>query len=107
MKTYLKHRITNLVDIKELMAIEYLDFAGKYAHYSESHNFWELCFVENGKLNVRIGTRHFTARKNQIFFVAPNSDHSYEAPPEKFLQSLRCVFRMPVAGAAGIGKIMS
>lgn len=83
MKKYLKHRITNLVDIKELMAIEYLDFAGKYAHYSESHNFWELCFVENGKLNVRIGTRHFTARKNQIFFVAPDSDHSYEAPPPK------------------------
>ena len=49
MKTYLRHRISNVVDVKELIVFEYLDFEGKYKDYSESHDFWELCYVEKGE----------------------------------------------------------
>ena len=38
MKTYLRHRIQNVVDVKELIALEYLDFEGKYKEYVEKHN---------------------------------------------------------------------
>jgi len=41
MKTYLRHKVLNVVDIKELTAIEYLDFEGKYKEYVEKHDFWE------------------------------------------------------------------
>ena len=35
-KTYLRHKIENVIDIKELFALEYLDFDGKYKNYSVS-----------------------------------------------------------------------
>ena len=51
MKTYLKHKIQNVIDIKSLFALEYLDFEGKYKNYVESHGFWEICYIEKGKKN--------------------------------------------------------
>ena len=41
MKTYLRHKISNVVDVKELIAFEYLDFEGKYKEYSESCKLFE------------------------------------------------------------------
>lgn len=34
MKTYIRHKIYNAIDIKELIAVEPLDFEGKYRDYS-------------------------------------------------------------------------
>ena len=52
MKTYLRHRTLNVIDVKELIALEYLDFEGKYKDYSERHDFWELCYAESGDIDV-------------------------------------------------------
>ena len=79
MKTYLRHRIVNLVDVKELMALEYLDFAGKYADYCESHAFWEACFVEKGCLVCRIGEQELRLSEGEALFVPPNTMHRYTA----------------------------
>ena len=43
MKTYLKISPLNVIDVKALVALEYLDFEGKYKNYTESHDFYELC----------------------------------------------------------------
>ncbi len=77
MKTYLRHRIVNLVDVKELMALEYLDFLGKYADYVESHAFWEMCYAERGHLLCQIGDREFALAEGSLAFVPPGAKHRY------------------------------
>ena len=77
MKTYLRHRIVNLVDVKELMALEYLDFLGKYADYEENHAFWEMCYSERGRLRCRIGERELTLDEGSLAFVPPGAKHRY------------------------------
>ena len=52
MKTYLRHKSMNVIDIKELAALEYLDFEGKYGNYEEKHTFWELCYVVKGEAEL-------------------------------------------------------
>ena len=52
MKTYLRHKISNVIDVKELIVLEYLDFEGKYKNYVEQHDFWELCFVQEGEITL-------------------------------------------------------
>ena len=52
MKTYLRHRIRNVIDIKELIALEFLDFEGKYRNYEESHDFWECVYVKEGTATI-------------------------------------------------------
>ena len=77
MKSYLKHKILNLVDIKELTAVEYLDFEGKYKGYVEKHDFWELCFTQKGEIGVTIDKEYQTLSENSLILIPPDKSHSY------------------------------
>lgn len=77
MKTYLRHRILNVIDVKELIALEYLDFEGKYSGYTENHDFWEICYVECGCVTLTIEDSKQTLTDNQIMLIPPNTEHSY------------------------------
>ena len=79
MKTYLRHRIHNVIDIKELIALEFLDFEGKYRNYEESHDFWELCFVAEGEISVRIEDQDTPLAKNHLILISPNKKHAYHS----------------------------
>ena len=79
MKTYLRHRICNVIDIKELTALELLDFEGKYRNYEESHDFWELCYVSKGEIIIQIDNVPFSLNDNQLILISPNKKHSYHS----------------------------
>lgn len=77
MKTYLRYKVLNVVDIKEIIALEYLDFEGKYKNYVEKHDFWELCYVESGTVFLDMDNEKHKLFENEIMLIAPNTIHSY------------------------------
>lgn len=77
MKTYLKHKIQNVIDIKSLFAMEYLDFEGKYKNYVESHGFWEICYIEKGKISLFIDGNEHHLSEGDLIFISPDKTHSY------------------------------
>ena len=77
MKTYLRHRILNVVDVKELFALEYLDFEGKYKDYSEKHNFFEMCFVLDGEITLNLDGDASIISRGELILIEPNTEHSY------------------------------
>ncbi len=77
MKTYLKHNIRNVIDIKGLTALEYLDFEGKYKNYEEKHNFWELCYVEKGNVELILEGKTIHLKCGEVAFISPEKIHSY------------------------------
>ena len=79
MKTYIKHRILNVVDIKRIHAIEYLDFEGKYKNYVEEHDFWELSYVESGSVTLVLQEQSIELSEGEIAFVRPNCVHTYRS----------------------------
>jgi len=79
MKTYLRHGIHNVVDVKEFLALEYLDFEGRYKEYVEKHDFWEICYVEQGEITLTIENTNFQLVENQLMIISPNRHHSYRS----------------------------
>ncbi len=77
MKTYLRHKSLNVIDIKELIALEYLDFEGKYKDYVEKHDFWEICYVKKGSISVSVDGKKKNLAENTITFIPPYKTHSY------------------------------
>ena len=77
MKDYLRHKIFNVINIKGLTALEYLDFDGKYKEYRESHDFWELCYVKKGEIVLELENKRHTIGERQLFLIPPNAYHSY------------------------------
>ncbi len=79
MKTYLRHSIHNVIDVKELIALEYLDFEGKYKDYTEKHDFWELCYVEEGETVLFFDGKEEKLTKEDLILIAPDKIHSYHS----------------------------
>lgn len=77
MKTYLKISGLNVIDVKALTALEYLDFEGKYKDYTESHDFSEVCFVERGSVEIHLENRTLSLAEGEIAFIAPDERHAY------------------------------
>ncbi len=80
MKTYLRHGIHNVVDVKEFLALEHLDFEGRYKEYVEKHDFWEICYVEKGNITLIVKDRTYSLCENQLMMIPPNKSHSYLSP---------------------------
>lgn len=77
MKTYLRHSIRNVIDVKELIAVEFLDFEGKYRNYVEAHDFWELCYVTRGGITLLLEGEELVISEGELVLVSPNKKHSY------------------------------
>lgn len=77
MKTYLRHRISNVIDIKELIALELLDFEGKYRNYVEAHDFWEICYVTRGEIALFLDEKRVVVKEHELVLLSPNKKHSY------------------------------
>lgn len=77
MKTYLRHRISNVIDIKELIALELLDFEGKYRNYVEAHDFWEICYVTRGEIALFLDEKRVIVTEHELVLLSPNKKHSY------------------------------
>jgi len=79
LRTYLRHRIWNVLDIRELIALEYLDFEGKYKNYSEQHDFWELCYLFDGEITVSLGDESRDLSAGELLLIDPDRRHSYDS----------------------------
>lgn len=79
MKTYLRHRTLNVIDVKELIALEYLDFEGKYKNYVESHNFYELCCVGKGEVTLELDGDGHVLTSGDLIVIPPGCKHSYSS----------------------------
>lgn len=77
MKDYLRHKILNVINIKGLTALEFLDLEGKYKNYEEFHDFWEICYVKSGEVTLCIDEKSLKLSKNQLLIIPPNHTHYY------------------------------
>ena len=77
MKKYLRHKISNLITIGEINVLEYRNYKGKFSKDTDSHDFWEICYVEKGQLECLVGEKKFTLFENNLLFLEPNTPHIY------------------------------
>ena len=80
MKKYIRHRTQNVLDVKDLTALEYLDFEGKYKGYRENHDFFELCYVESGAISLHLEDKSLDIAEGSTVIIPPNMRHSYSSP---------------------------
>lgn len=77
MKAYLRHKSLNVMDVKGLIALEYLNFEGKYKNYVEKHDFYELCYVERGEISLLLESTEILLSADTAVLIEPNTEHSY------------------------------
>lgn len=81
------------IQVREIYTVHYFEYAGSYAFSGESHNFWELLYVDRGTLRVTAGSQMQELSRGQIIFHAPGEFHALSATgvaPDLVVVSFGC-----------------
>ena len=49
---YIKHQILNEIIINKIISIHYYEFSKTFKYDGESHDFWEMVYVDKGTINI-------------------------------------------------------
>ncbi len=91
---YIKHKIANLISITKIVTIHYYEFDKNFCYDGESHNFWEMVYIDAGNVKIKANNKEFHLKQGEIIFHKPNEFHTLEtdnnAPANVFVISFVC-----------------
>lgn len=92
--TYVKHRLVNILTINKIVSILYWEFDKNFDFSGESHDFWELVYVDKGEIIATAGKREVLLKQGDIIFHKPNEFHKLQAngesAPNVFVMTFDC-----------------
>lgn len=81
MKKYFRHNIKNFVAVRNIITIEYLELDTAFTHQRETHNFWELAYVDCGKMQYIVQDNETAVQEGEVIFLSPQQSHEIHADP--------------------------
>ncbi len=76
------------------MSIHYFEFKSDFSFPGETHNYWELVYIDRGRARITAGKESFELSKGDIVFHQPNKLHAIasdpEDPPTVFIITFYC-----------------
>lgn len=70
------NQLHDAVKVTGIFTIHYFKYGKSFSFPEESHNFWELVFIDSGKGLVVSGDKKITLKQSQIIFHKPNVSHT-------------------------------
>lgn len=71
--------VKNVLTIKSIITVHYFEYSKNFVFEGETHNFWELVYVDRGEVTVTAGDRSFIPTAGTMIFHKPNEFHSIRA----------------------------
>lgn len=87
---YIKTIPKTVIDVTRIVTIHYYEFGPDFVFSGESHDFWELVYVDKGSVAVRQDDEEVILNQGHVIFHKPNEFHSvraYNSSPNFFVIS--------------------
>ncbi len=91
--TYIRTKPESIVNVTRIVTVHYYEFDKSFVFGGESHDFWEMVYVDKGRILVRSGDEELVLGQGEIIFHAPDEFHSVRAldsSPNFFVISFEC-----------------
>ncbi len=91
--TYVKTKINNILNVTDIVTIHYFEFDKTFEFAGESHDFWELVYVDGGEVEITRDGERLLLKQGEIVFHKPNEFHTIKAhnsSPNIFVISFVC-----------------
>ena len=88
--TYIKTQLKTLINVSKIITIHYYELDENFIFDGESHDFWEMVYVDKGKVLVTRDAEEILLTQGDVIFHKPNEFHaikSYESNPNFFVMS--------------------
>ena len=90
---YYRHKLKNLLVINKIVTIHHLELEKSFSN-RESHDFWELVYVDAGELHCKTDETDTVLKEGEIVFHKPNELHVHAShngtAPRLFILSFEC-----------------
>ncbi len=94
---YYRHKLQNLIVVEDIVTIHYLELKRDFAFHAESHDFWELVYVDKEGIIANVEGGQVCVEEGEMLFHKPNAVHSLAADkkraPNVFILSFVCKSR--------------
>lgn len=78
-KIYLKSTLHKYLTIERIVSLFYSDLSQKFQSQGESHEFWEMIYVDQGKVLVETDKDPFILDKGYFYIHEPGTYHCHQA----------------------------
>lgn len=93
-KQYKKHRIKNYISVSSIVTIHYFEFTKDYIYHGESHDFWEMVYVDRGEIIATADSEDIVLCQGDALFHKPMEFHKLRSngvsAPNVFVISFVC-----------------
>ncbi|MBQ8351323.1 MAG: helix-turn-helix domain-containing protein [Clostridia bacterium] len=79
MKKYFEHKLQNLINVSRIIAIHYFEFDRHFRTKKETHNFWEMVYVDKGSLICTANEETVPLSEWELLFHKPMEHHALAA----------------------------
>lgn len=94
LKVYKKLKIKNYIQIPYIVTIHYFEFTKDYIYNGESHDFWEMVYVDKGEIIATANDKDIVLRQGEALFHKPLEFHKLRSngvsAPNVFVISFVC-----------------
>lgn len=91
--SYIKTQLQSIVNISKIVTIHYYEFDKNFVFNGEKHDFWEMVYIDKGRVQIRRDEEEINLEQGEIIFHQPNEFHSIRALdscPNFFVVSFVC-----------------
>ncbi|MBQ2715030.1 MAG: helix-turn-helix transcriptional regulator [Clostridia bacterium] len=74
--SYIKTTLKNVVTVKKIVTVHDYEFDKNFSFEGESHDFWEMVYVDKGKIMVNCDIGEVQVSSGEVIFFKPNEFHS-------------------------------
>ena len=77
-----RKELKEIINVKGIYSIHYFEFKADFSFHGESHDFWELVYIDKGSAIVTAGEQIFKLHEGEVIFHKPNEFHSIASDPK-------------------------
>ena len=79
---YVQNRLQETFNVKSIFTIHYFRYGKHFRVRKESHNFWEMVYIDSGEAVITAGERDFALKRGQAYFHKPEEIHTISTEEE-------------------------
>lgn len=92
-KKFYTHKISNLLNVQDIVTIHYQTLEKNYIFPVERHDFWEINYADKEDVYIGLDDKKIQLKQGEILFIKPNQPHFVESgnkEPNLFIISFHC-----------------
>lgn len=91
---FIPYRLSEQLVVNDIYTCFYFEMSNRQHYNGESHDFWELVYVDKGEVNADTESGYYRLNQGNILIHSPNEYHQLESTgkkaPNLFIVTFRC-----------------